>query len=759
MKKVTLTYNPFQLKTTILVDGKKPKENSSLSFGRKRLQEWVEHLPQYLVEEYRDENFNIEFTGTLADFNDFREAINAKRDKISVTLNHHQTPDVEEVEKQVIEIYKEIQAGPVTALKDAEITEAFKRAIGSEFEVNVVATMSSGKSTLINALLGRRLMPMANMATTATIVRITASNQKEFSAIALDAEDNEISREEVITYEIMDKWNKNDKISMIDIYGPIPSVKDVGMRLVLVDTPGPNNSCDKRHQAMTYEMLEDSDKSLVLFVMNAQQLNINDQEAFMDYVCKCMKQSGKQSRDRFIFAVNKLDCFEKDERIADALDSARSVLEDRDIQEPNIFPVGALPALEYRIEEEEPESLDRFIRKSSNHEQFHFEEYYEYNHLPLNSKIRIEEMLKKLNDNEQVIVHSGIVSIEEAIRLYVNKYARTIKVADLVASFKNRLKELQAVAEIQDRIEHDKAEKEKLDREIDQIQQQIQSGQSAKEYAQLIDEIDVTDEVKEEIDECVGNLQTRIDKLVYKNQSNTKVERQTALRLVRELEKERKDMQAQLDAKIKRIFDRSFRKTFDKVLTIYKERLQKLGFNSKGDSLDFKPIDFVGSEISNLDKILSDSTEVVDEGYMKTDYVTKSRRGKKKINWFFTPWHWGSERYETEYYQERVDTWISKEVEYVNMAQVSDRYFVPLQSDLVEAEKRVPSHIQKETARLKQTLKRQILQIDKALQDKLSALKDSTAKANRTAKEIQQQQENLRWMQSIIQRVDKLINY
>jgi len=77
----------------------------------------------------------------------------------------------------------------------------------------------------------------------------------------------------------------------------------------------------------------------------------------------------------------------------------------------------------------------------------------------------------------------------------------------------------------------------------------------------------------------------------------------------------------------------------------------------------------------------------------------------------------------------------------------------------VEAQTKVPSHIQKETVRLKQALKQQIQQIDKVLRDKLSTLKDSTSKANRTVKEIQQQQDNLRWMQSIIQRVDKLINY
>lgn len=72
------------------------------------------------------------------------------------------------------------------------------------------------------------------------------------------------------------------------------------MKLVLVDTPGPNNSRDPHHQQMTYRMLENSDKSLVLFVMNGTQLNVNDEKNFMDYVCDCMAKGGKQSRERYI---------------------------------------------------------------------------------------------------------------------------------------------------------------------------------------------------------------------------------------------------------------------------------------------------------------------------------------------------------------------------------------------------------------------------------------------------------------------------
>ena len=40
------------------------------------------------------------------------------------------------------------------------------------FEVIVVATMSAGKSTVINALIGQELLHSANEATTATITRI-----------------------------------------------------------------------------------------------------------------------------------------------------------------------------------------------------------------------------------------------------------------------------------------------------------------------------------------------------------------------------------------------------------------------------------------------------------------------------------------------------------------------------------------------------------------------------------------------------------
>ena len=35
--------------------------------------------------------------------------------------------------------------------------------------------------------------------------------------------------------------------------------------------------------------------------MNGQQLGINDEKIFLDYVCKSMKDGGKKARERFYF--------------------------------------------------------------------------------------------------------------------------------------------------------------------------------------------------------------------------------------------------------------------------------------------------------------------------------------------------------------------------------------------------------------------------------------------------------------------------
>ena len=75
VKRVFIKYNPYNLETELTVDEKKPAQNSQIGeriLPGSRLQEWVEDLPQILIEEYNDTNFDVVFHGTLLDFEDLK---------------------------------------------------------------------------------------------------------------------------------------------------------------------------------------------------------------------------------------------------------------------------------------------------------------------------------------------------------------------------------------------------------------------------------------------------------------------------------------------------------------------------------------------------------------------------------------------------------------------------------------------------------------------------------------------------------------
>ena len=48
MREIFIKYNPYRLETSITIDDAAPKQNSRLNFGDRRLQEWIEELPEIL---------------------------------------------------------------------------------------------------------------------------------------------------------------------------------------------------------------------------------------------------------------------------------------------------------------------------------------------------------------------------------------------------------------------------------------------------------------------------------------------------------------------------------------------------------------------------------------------------------------------------------------------------------------------------------------------------------------------------------------
>ena len=138
MKNVSISYNPYKLKTRITVDGKELAENSVLRerFAEgNRLQEWVEDLPDMLLNEFNDNKFAVSFHGTTMDYEDLKEVLDEaqKQHKFWYYLKWKKVQEAADKEKLIDEVFAEIQNGPFEELKSDEIKMAFQKAKSNEY--------------------------------------------------------------------------------------------------------------------------------------------------------------------------------------------------------------------------------------------------------------------------------------------------------------------------------------------------------------------------------------------------------------------------------------------------------------------------------------------------------------------------------------------------------------------------------------------------------------------------------------------------
>lgn len=799
MKKLTIKYNPYTITTEFTIDGKQPKIDSSLNVGNSRLQEWADQLPTWIVKEFNDKNWDIQFTGTEDDYADLQVGFSQNNSGVKAKFSIKRMPDVDEAEEAIDRLFTEIQHGPFKELKTKEIRDSFMKAKNQEFEIDVIATMNSGKSTLINAFLGRELMPSAMEATTATIVRIKDNdneNDKTFNIKAFNSEDKLLNTINNVTLEQMQAINKDEKVAYVNIEGDIPFVSASGMKLVLVDTPGTNNARNMQHEKITYQMIANSEKSMVLFVMNGQQLGVNDEKILLDYVCSCMKKGGKQSKDRFLFVVNKVNCFDPQPKhdgpgcIKRILNGVKKDLEDRGIRNPNIFPVAALPALQLREEDQFGMVLNSYKMFANAFEEMRFDQYTDFMHLPASLKKKIDDSKKNGLPDELIEIYTGIISLEEAINLYVKKYARTAKIMDLVLAFNSKLEELTAEANIREALRKDQAVKAEMEKQIKQVRKNIEVARKARIFSTKVDNLDLVSGAQCEVTALFKGLRTDISTMMAGRQ--TKVELSKAKQQCAEIEKQSQSIITQLKVQVEKIVVNTYKNTIDDIIAEYKKYLQDLNMSAVGDKLKLNPLKLVGSQLGDIDmdKLINAHKEAMTEKEIKVESYTV-KTGSDTTDNTIGGGFWGgiiggvlgtvvpgigtvfgtavgtaiggwigNKRGDTTKYDVKTrHIEIPQTNTYVNMNVVASEFLQPIQEELAVTEKAVLDYVKTETVEVKSFISRKLQDIDKVLDSKLNILAKYETGIKEKDAIIAERQKQLKWLEDIEKKVNRIVKY
>lgn len=258
---------------------------------------------------------------------------------------------------------------------------------------------------------------------------------------------------------------------------------------------------------------------LVLFVMNGGKLHDEAQDAFLRKIAKSMSVGGKQSRERFLFVINKMDAYdEEDDDIAnETIPDTIKYLEDMGIENPNIFPVAAEPALLIRRylnshDESERSNLFKKIQpiaeKMIDQRQLHLEQYAK---LSKNCQTMIDEELEAaLRKNDilgQALVHTGIRGIEETIRMYVTKYCRPAKITNVVNTFKHGLDDAEAFEITKKEIASRQDEQAQLERLIKLLTEKLTSKAENDDFKKRIAKLEITSELTKSVDALISDVE------------------------------------------------------------------------------------------------------------------------------------------------------------------------------------------------------------------------------------------------------------
>ena len=261
----------------------------------------------------------------------------------------------------------------------------------------VLSTMSSGKSTLINALLGKDILPSENQACTGKVFEISNLKIKKETIQSL-------KNEEIIFNKIDSKFlkelNNNSEIDRIKVKARFYAIDK---EIVLYDTPGINNYMNKNHEKITYDFLEKNEIKNIIYILNATQIGVNDDRKFL----LDLKEFYKNKKINIIFLLNKMDNIDSENESKDLIiKNTKNYLKNIGYNNSIIIPTSAQIAkiLRKGINDELETRREKIEFKK------HIDSYLEKNNTLNNHKISINKKLI-----EKMICETGIKELEKII--------------------------------------------------------------------------------------------------------------------------------------------------------------------------------------------------------------------------------------------------------------------------------------------------------------------------------------------------------
>ena len=397
-----------------------------------------------------------------------------------------------------------------------EVFEKLKENLeNGEFSIVVVGEFSAGKSTLLNALMGQRILPSFTNETTATVNFLRhkdrAINGEVGRVYYRDGEEEELRDLSLATINeyVSTKGDEvANKVEHLDLYLDSQFLED---GVTLVDSPGLNGVADG-HREITEQQILKSNASIFLF--NSDHPGSKTDFEFLYDLQKKVKT--------IIFVLNKIDNIkeEEGETVESVIESLKSNYRKQfpDIKTvPEIWPVAAFKALEARTVPEKAGQEEISRLKPFEERLLKFLTCGEKAHQQLISPV--ERVISVLNETKS--------NYEEDLKLLAGKQdteeleSKISEVQEIVGNLSNKIKK--SKNNVSNAVSNSSKEI------IEELEAQISKLQDRK--LEEIDQFEDLDELLEYLDKFEKEFLRKVKSIAMEGEENLKEKIKTVVNM------------------------------------------------------------------------------------------------------------------------------------------------------------------------------------------------------------------------------------
>ena len=760
-----IDYNPYLVTCTFYKNGRKIGDKTKIgSKANQRLQillspstNW-EGLLSEIAKFCNDTQIRITLKGRKIDFEDLLYSVDKYSGEVKFECVLEEGKNEAAIMSELDAIIADIKKKKLPQFEELDssgrgVFDAYDEAKNGVFEVSVIATMSSGKSTLINSLLHTELLPSENKACTATIARIFDNDQMDgYEAECYDASKKVVYSRAPINSEMIRAYNADESVQEIVIEGSIPSIPSNKIRLCLIDTPGPNNSRNENHERLTRSIIKRTN-SVILYVMNATQIGINDDHQLLYDISNEMKRAGKQSRDRFIFVINKCDALdeEKGETIDKLLRDIREYLKGFGIDEPTLIPTSARLALLIRKnrkgdklsrkERAELDSVEDFIDSDL----LHFEKYAT---LTPSVKVQLENQIAEYHADEdtydlEALVHTGLPVVEATISEYIDKYAYPIKINDAIKNILNLIAELNMKGRFEQSIASDSELLERVREQIKRAREKRTQGDGiSRDFKKKIKmlKLDTIDRSEEQF-----KVEMELQAFSKEFDGKEKVDKIIADQIIAEFQRKLNGYQKTCESRLQRDIDEQFFLRCNELLEEYSRVVSSILEDIEIEGFDFEKVSSLGEiKITSIDEIVRSNQQ--DRYREETRWKDNPERAG--FLGFFKFWKPRRISY-TESVKDGVDINVRNVIVDI-LAEFSYAMKANIAQIFAQAEQQINAY--------KQAFNDNIDRLDAKIDEILHQLEQDILRSEEIKQKVKSDEETLKWISDIESRISTLLS-